>query len=127
MTAQPPLPNEMNGDSYATPQWIKKIFDDWFDPCPFNPNYIVDGLKIEWQDKTYVNPPYSEPLKWVKKAISEAQKGKHIVMLLRSDTSTEVFRLCHEYGEVLFFARRIKFNGKTPNFGSMLVIFGGKQ
>lgn len=101
------------------------LFRDWYDPCPLSFEPLEDGLSKDWKKKTYVNPPYSEPLKWVKKAIEEKQKGKLIVMLLRADTSTEVFRLCHQHGEVLFFARRIAFNGKTPNFGSMLVIFNG--
>jgi hypothetical protein len=46
-------------------------------------------------------------------------------MLLRADSSTEYFQKCEEFGEVLFFGRRIKFNGKTPYFASMLVIFNG--
>lgn len=115
----------MFGDSYATPNWLMGVFEDFFDPCPFNPNFKEDGLKMDWKRKTYVNPPYSNPLPWIKKAIEEKNNGKLIVMLLKSDTSTEVFRLCHEFGEVCFFARRIKFNGRTPYFPSMLVIFNG--
>lgn len=115
---------EMFGDSYATPKWLMDLFQDWFDPCPLNPEPVVDGLSSDWRgERIYVNPPYSNPLPWVKKAISESEKGKLVVMLLKCDVSTEAFRLCHQYGEVLFFARRIKFNGKTPPWGSMLVIF----
>ena len=118
--------DEMVGDSYATPKWLMDIFGDYYDPCPFDFNPIFDGLNNEWRDKTYVNPPYSEPLKWVKKAVEEYKKGKLIVMLLRADSSTEYFRLCQEHGEVIYFGRRIKFNGKTPYFASMLVIFNGR-
>ena len=116
----------MNGDNYATPSWLMDLFKGWFDPCPLNDNPDFDGLSIEWKEKTYVNPPYSEPLKWVEKAIQEKQKGKLIVMLLRADSSTHYFQLCQEHGEVIYFGRRIKFNGKTPYFASMLVIFNGK-
>lgn len=119
--------SDMCNDSYATPNWLKDIFSHWYDPCPLNFNPEFDGLKEEWQHNTFVNPPYSNPLPWVKKAIEESKQGKCIVMLLKSDTSTEVFRLCHQFGEVLFFARRIKFNGNTPNFGSMLVIFNKSE
>ncbi|GAG08355.1 unnamed protein product, partial [marine sediment metagenome] len=46
-------------DNWITPEWIKEIFEGWFDPCPYNPNPKINGLNIEWKDKTYVNPPYS--------------------------------------------------------------------
>lgn len=114
-------------DSYATPKWLLDLFKDWFDPCPLNYSPVADGLLIDWGYRTYVNPPYSEPLKWVEKAIQEMKKGKLIVMLLRADSSTKYFQLCQEYGEVLFFGRRIKFNGRTPYFASMLVIFNGYE
>lgn len=117
--------DEMKDDTYATPKWILDMYKDYFDPCPLNFNPEFDGLSIEWAERTYVNPPYSDPKPWVKKAIEEKNKGKLIVMLLKADVSTEAFRLAHQYGEVLFFARRIKFNGKTPPWGSMLVIFNG--
>lgn len=116
---------EMFGDSYATPKWLMDMFKEYYDPCPLNVKPKFDGLSIEWKKYTYVNPPYSKPLDWVNKAIQEMQKGKFIVMLLRSDTSTKYFAKCMQYGEVLFFGRRIKFNGKTPYFASMLVIFNG--
>jgi len=38
---------------------------------------------------------------------------------------TRYFQRCQEEGEVIYFGRRIKFNGKTPYFASMLVIFNG--
>jgi hypothetical protein len=113
----------MNSDSYSTPKWLMRVFENWYDPCPLNDNPTIDGLKLNWEDKTYINPPYSNPLPWVEKAIEEMKKGKLIVMLLRADSSTKYFQKCQEYGEVIYFGRRIKFNGKTPYFASMLVIF----
>jgi len=111
-------------DNYATDKWIMELFKEWFDPCPLNLNPEVDGLIIEWKNRTFINPPYSEPLKWVRKAISENRKGKFIVMLLRMDTSTKWFRLLQENGaKFLWFNGRLKFNtGKSANFPSMLVI-----
>jgi len=110
-------------DNYATPPWLKDCFKGWFDPCPLNPNPTINGLEIDWGNRTYCNPPYSEPHKWVKKAIKEANKGKLIVLLLRVDTSTKWFReLVEAKAEFLYFGRRIKFNGRTPYFASMLVI-----
>ena len=51
-----------NTDSYNSEPWILKIFENWFDPCPYSDNPNNDGLKIDWEDKTYVNPPYSKPM-----------------------------------------------------------------
>ena len=112
-------------DNYKTPSWIMDIFEDWFDPCPLNENWEIDGLKIEWKNRTYVNPPYSSPLKWVEKAIEENKKGKMIVMLLKVDTSTKWFaKLIEAKVKILWFNERLKFiNGKPANFPSMLVIF----
>ena len=108
-------------DNYETPKWLMKIFEDWFDPCPLNANF--DGLKLEWEDKTYVNPPYSNPLPFVEKAIEENKKGKTIVMLLRVDTSTKWFgKLIEAKAEILWFSKRLKFTDKAPSFSSMLVI-----
>ena len=101
-------------DNWGTPDWLMNVFKDWFDPCPFNPNPSMDGLSIEWKDKTYVNPPYSNPLKWVEKAIEENKKGKIIVMLLKVDTSTRWFAKLNEAGaHFLWLHGRLKFKGKN--------------
>ena len=114
----------MTNDNYATDERIMQLFEDWFDPCPLNDNPETDGLTIEWDDKTYVNPPYSKPLPWVLKAIEENKKGKLIVMLLRMDTSTKWFKDLQEAGAVfLWINGRLRFNNLKPaNFPSMLVI-----
>jgi len=114
----------MKNDNYATDESIMQIFDDWFDPCPLNPNYKIDGLKINWKDKTFVNPPYSNPLPFVKKAINENKKGKRIIMLLRMDTSTKWFKNLQEAGALFMWINgRLRFNtGKPANFPSMIAI-----
>lgn len=111
-------------DNYATDKTIMALFDDWLDPCPLNENPEIDGLAIEWANKTFVNPPYSKPLPWVIKAIEESKKGKTIVMLLRMDTSTKWFKNLQEAGATfLWINGRLRFNtGKPANFPSMLVI-----
>ncbi len=118
-------------DNYATPNWLMKIFGSWYDPCPLvqSPTDIVDGLNTNWKDFTYVNPPYSNPLKWVEKAIEESNKGKTIVMLLRVDTSTKWFaKLVEAKAHILWFNKRLRFaNNKPANFPSMLVILDGQN
>jgi len=114
----------MSNDNYATDKSIMEMFDNWFDPCPLNKNPDFDGLTIEWKNKTYCNPPYSNPLPWIEKAINENKKNKTIVMLLRMDTSTKWFKLLQENNATfLWINGRLRFNtGKPANFPSMLVI-----
>lgn len=124
-------------NNWGTPDWLMELFEDWFDPCPLNPNPDFNGLEIEWKDKTYVNPPYSNPLPWVEKAINERKKGKTIVMLLKVDTSTRWFAKLFESGvKILWLNGRLRFKGENyfngngklspANFPSMLVILNKK-
>ena len=111
-------------DQRPTPKWLMDCFNDYFDPCPLNSNPEVNGLNIDWKNKTYVNPPYSNIRPWVKKAIEEASKGKKIIMLLPADTSTHYYAdLITANAHIFFSHGRIKFsNYKCPAWGSMLVI-----
>lgn len=111
-------------DNYATPFWIRLLFENWFDPCPLNDDPEEDGLRRDWPDKTYVNPPYSNPLPWVEKSIEENKKGKSIVLLLlKFDCTTEWYaRLKSANAHVLLPTERVKFNGETPPWSSALFI-----
>ena len=115
-------------DLWETPDWLMVHFKNHFDPCPPNPTF--DGLKVDWKDPTYCNPPYSNPEPWVKKAIEERRKGVNVVMLLRVDPSTRWYRLLMEEKNIYitFFNRRIKFKGArgSPNFASMLVFLSAE-
>ncbi len=124
--------NIKESDNRATPKWLKKVFEGWFDPCPLNPNPEIDGLELEWKDKTYVNPPYSTPSKWIYKAIEENKKGKTIALLIRFDPTTKYFRALIEHGCHIFYCgERLAFtnpestiNYKSP-FPSILIILDG--
>jgi hypothetical protein len=116
-------------DSYRTDIWIKTIFEDWFDPCPFNPMWcddFDDGLELEWPNKTFVNPPYSNPKPWIQKAIKENKMfNKSIAMLLKHDTSTKWYKLIHESkGHILLVNERLKHRTGSPAaFPSMIVVW----
>ena len=121
-------------DNYSTPDWILDTFENYFDPCPLSEDPKINGLEIDWKDKTFVNPPYSKPMPWVLKAIEESKKGKRIVMLLKMDTSTRWYAKLHEAkAHFLWFSKRLSFKryGHTETdklytytaaFPSMLVI-----
>jgi phage N-6-adenine-methyltransferase len=87
-----------------------------------------DGLEYDWSwfDSVFINPPYSEPEKWVAKAETTAASTR-IVMLLRGDTSTAFFHnLCESAQYIHFYRGRLHFNdGKVPApFASIIAVFG---
>ena len=113
-------------DDHATPKEfydeLNKEFNFNDDPCPIQGS---GGLDREWGTRTYMNPPYSNPTPWVKKAYEESLKGKLVVGLLRGDTSTRWF---HDwvYGKakIRFVKGRLKFTGKPAPFPSIVAIWG---
>jgi len=136
----------MGQDNYRTPDyvfdWLDKEFDFDLDAacnmenckCDFGYDFEINGLKKCWEPlTTWLNPPYSDPYPWVKKAYEESLKGATVVCLLPADTSTKWF---HEWvigkAEVRFVEGRIKFiNPETgreckdsPKFGSMIAVYG---
>ena len=99
-------------------------------------NADFDGLKVEWGNSNFINPPYSRKLKdaFVKKAIEESNKGKLCVLLLPVSTSTKLFHdiILPNKREIRFIKGRLKFQGlntkgifvknKVGMHDSMLVI-----
>jgi site-specific DNA-methyltransferase (adenine-specific) len=123
-------------DKWQTPLTLYNQLNEEFhfncDPCPIDwKEGDADGLEMEWGTSTFVNPPYSNVSKWIKKAYDEWQEGKQVVMLINAITDTIAF---HEYiygqAEIRFIKGRICFidpanpTKKQPNVkASMLVIF----
>jgi len=113
--------NLPHSDNWATPARfyyeLNKEFDFNFDPCPYeyNPETHQDGLKIEWKERNFINPPYSRKLKeaFIMKAIEESKKGKLCVMLLPVSTSTNIFQQ-----HIQINAKLIRFvEGRIPFVG----------
>lgn len=118
-----------DSDSYPTDEWLSALFDEWHDPCTLSQGEfrVKDGLGSSWGKKTFVNPPYSDPLPWVIQGIAEAKKGKTVVFLLKHDSSTKWYRLLHEAGaHFLMIAGRLKHRtGNSANFPSVLAVLRG--
>jgi len=113
-----------------------------FDPCPldWSPDTHPDGLQIDWEDGTFVNPPFSKTGKFMKKASEEHAKGKLVVVLTNAITDTVWFHdLCYnreaEGVSIEFIKGRLNFlkpgqNPESPNVkknrgprGQMITIF----
>ena len=116
-----------DSDNWSSPEWILDLFKGFYDPTPLNAK--VDALEIEWKDRTYCNPPYSNPKPFIEKAIEENKKGKLIVMLLPVDTTTEWYLLLKNVqAHIILPNERLKFNGsnKPARWGCMIAILDKK-
>ena len=60
---------------------MQEEFNFDFDACPYPRPDNFDGLTSEWGQSTYVNPTFSGPTAWVRKAIEENKKGKRVVFV----------------------------------------------
>lgn len=116
-------------DNFPSDSWILNMFEGWFDPCPLNSDPSFDGLAVAWKDKTYVNPPYSKPLKWILKGIEEHKQGKTIVFLLKNDSSTQWYKALHEAGaHFLMISGRLRYgSGKPAPFPSIIAVLSNKN
>lgn len=115
-------------DSWLTPQWIIDLVGECFDPCPFKPDFNaesdVDGLRIEWPQRTFVNPPYSDVKVWVLKALREHKQGKTVIMLLKHDSSTKWYKMLHEAGAyILPIQGRLHFRNSLDSSCKMRASF----
>lgn len=131
----------LSKDSYATDNWIQAMFPIspsyakcakdaklWFDPCPLNDNWTRNGLECAWLPRTFVNPPYSNVMPWVEKAIFlNKSEGFTIVMLLKHDSSTKWFaKLQEAKAKFMMIQGRLKFKtGKGCAFPSVIAVLEG--
>lgn len=97
-----------------------------FDPCPSHA--LIDGLTSEWGSPAFVNPPFKEIDKWVRKSFAEWIDGKTVVMLIPARTDTRWWHDCvMKATEIRFLRGRLKYEGAKFNapFPSCVVIFNG--
>lgn len=125
------LSHKSKSDDHATPKDVYNALDAEFhfndDPCPLGGVLVADGLARAWGTSVFMNPPYSKPLPWCKKAYEESLLGNTVVGLLRGDTSTIWF---HGWvlgkAEIRFVKGRINFGAGPAPFASIIAIWRGK-
>lgn len=130
-------------DLYQTPKSLFNNLNDEFefdcdvassDSNHFCCDYLTesdDALSCDWLFFNWCNPPYSDIMPWVKKAIEQHKLGKTIVMLVPSDTYVKWFKLAFDScNEVRFISGRISFINATTkkpingnNKGSVIFIW----
>ena len=138
-------------DLWATPWWVFHYAEQYFnikfdlDACAMEHNTKVKNfitpeqntLTTDWQGRyCWMNPPYSNPLPFVLRAIQQSVlHNKTVVMLLNVDGSTKWFDMCvRNAKEIVYITNsRIPFiNNETGeetdqnNKPQMLVLFEPK-
>jgi len=110
-------------DKYMTPQPLRRRIEDrWdlsYDPCPSEPE--EDGLSVRWEDRAFVNPPYSDIPSWLQKAHREILKHycEIAVFLIPAGVNADWF---HDYvlgkSRVYFLESRVEFNHPNKSVDS---------
>jgi phage N-6-adenine-methyltransferase len=139
-------PVDWTSDDWSTPPEIVAEFEQEFgafelDVCarpetakaPMYYTKETDALSREWWcSRAWMNPPFSDPAPWLKKAIEETQAGHcgMVVALLPAATDTRWFHdLVLGKAEVRFRKGRIKFIGwmgtpiGSPKAGTVFAIY----
>ena len=131
-------------DLFQTPQfvydWYNNIYDFTHDVAASDTNHksplwfteADNALEKDWGVSNWCNPPYSNIMPWVEKAIEESTKGNTTVMLIPADTSVQWFKKAFDNCECCeFISGRISFiNAETGkpqsgnNKGSVVFVFG---
>lgn len=114
-------------DNWTTPQWLLDLIFDgrpYFDPCPANPAdgslRPHDGLGSWPVDRpVFINPPYSDPGPWVRKARDHPGP---VVLLVKCDPSTHWWQESVGAFRVTLIGVRLKFGAgdKAANFPSAI-------
>ena len=127
-------------DNWGTPQeffdGLNAEFGFTLDPCADELNHKCEkyftkkqnGLLQDWGNETvFCNPPYGREIgEWIRKAISAAENGATVVMLIHARTDTKWFHeLVFPYAEIRFVKGRLKFgnSGNSAPFPSMVAVF----
>lgn len=142
-TSEAYSPVDVSRDTWATPRslgrGLVKRFHCDLDVAAAPHNALCrrfytredNGLTSPWNGIVWCNPPYSDPLPWVKKAIEESRRGLfRAVMLLPLSGGTEWYRLCLLNAERWDLDERVQFvappetKKSTNTHGSFLAVFG---
>jgi site-specific DNA-methyltransferase (adenine-specific) len=91
-----------------------------------------NGLNQDWSKEiVFVNPPYGRDLvRWLKKGMSEVERGATVVLLIPARTNTRWWReIVMEASEIRFVTGRLKFGNAKHGlpFPLALVIFKAKN
>jgi len=85
-----------------------------------------NSLVLPWARMNWCNPPYSDIMPWVGKAVIEATRGNTTFMLIPDKPETAVTRACKKWGDGIFHMTH-RMNFLRPDGTPFLTAEGGKQ
>ena len=88
-----------------------------------------NALKHDWAGRVFLNPPFSEVSKFLKKLMAEIESGRvtEAIVLTKSDTRTNWYKQLRENAQALCLADGYHRFGDADNpatFGVLLTYFG---
>lgn len=111
-------------DYWRTPNYITDAVnelwpDGWMDPCPANPK--IDGMSYNWCQPAYINPPFSNYLKWAEWGQYHCTNEQ--LYICGHDHSTKWFKTITQSASALcLLSKRVRFidpvtglEGKAPS------------
>jgi len=126
---------------WETPQWLFDLLDKEFhfeiDVCASSKNHKCkkffskkeDGLKQDWPERCWLNPPYGREISdWMKKARIESEGGCTVVCLVPARPDTEWWWENCIRGEIRFIRGRLQWPGSSTAapFPSAVIVMGPK-
>lgn len=129
--------SKSRGDEWYTPRWLVEALGPFdLDPAAPSENHWTakrcytrsnDGLHLPWNGRVFLNPPYSEPLPWVKRLVEHG----NAIALYFVRTDTKWMQRALDAADAAFLLRgRIPFvdiderKSGTPAAASVLLAFG---
>lgn len=127
------------------PELLEKIVgflgpNDWADPCPSDPS--IDGLRMVWGRTCYINPPFSQYLKWAEYGKDQFDRLFHdrpsgarkpeFIWMCNHDHSTKWFKLLMQNASAIcMLGQRVRFinpatgqPGRSPAWPNTLIYWG---
>lgn len=86
----------------------------------------ANGLLLPWSRMNWCNPPYSDMMPWVDKAIVEAGKGNSSWLLIPDKPETGITQRCKDMGDSVYHMRH-RLNFIKPDGTPFLTEEGKKQ
>lgn len=121
-------PSFWSSDEWATPPTFVQKLEQEFGPFDLDvccrvetakaPKFytkLEDGLRSPWFGRVWLNPPYSHPTPWLRRAAEQTATGSCdlVVALLPARTETRWFHdiVLATHAEVRFVRGRLRFHG----------------